>query len=68
METRGAMNFEPRITQMGTDEDRGMQGCAWTSHAGAVLPHPFASELARDCENTSLILLRKWPCFDQKTF
>jgi hypothetical protein len=53
---------------MGTDEDRGMQGCAWTSHAGAVLPHPFASELARDCENTSLILLRKWPCFAQKTF
>jgi hypothetical protein len=33
METRSAMNFEPRITRMGTDEDRGMQGCAWTSQA-----------------------------------
>ena len=31
METRGAMNFEPRITRMGTDEDRGTQGCAFKS-------------------------------------
>jgi hypothetical protein len=25
--------------------------------------NPLASELARDCETPSLILLRKWPCF-----
>jgi hypothetical protein len=42
--------WEPRITQMGTDEDRGMQGCAWTSQAGAVVSNPFTSKLARDCE------------------
>ena len=38
------------------------QGCAWASQAGAVLSNPFASELARDSESTSLIMLRKWPC------
>ena len=47
---------------MGTDEDRGTQGCAWASQAGAVLSNPFTSELAWDCETPSLILLRKWPC------
>ena len=31
------------------------QGCAWASQAGAVLSNPSTSELARDCENTSLI-------------
>jgi len=44
------MNFEPRITRMGTDKDRGTQGCAWTSQAGAALSNPFTSKLARDCE------------------
>ena len=44
------MNFEPRITRMGTDEDRGMQGCAWTSQAGAAVSNPFTSKLARDSE------------------
>jgi len=43
------------------------QGCAWASQAGAVLSNPFASELARDSESTSLIMLRKWPCFTQKS-
>ena len=38
------------------------QGCAWASQAGAVLSNPFASELARDSESTSLIMLRKSPC------
>jgi len=50
---------------------RDTQGCAWASQAGAVLSNPFASELARDCKPTSLILLRKWPCFlrfAQKSF
>jgi hypothetical protein len=27
-----------------------------------VLSNPFASQLAWDCENTSLHLLHKWPC------
>jgi hypothetical protein len=40
---------------MGRDE----QGYAWASQAGAVLSNPFASELARDSETPSLILLRK---------
>jgi hypothetical protein len=40
-----------------------MQGYAWASQAGAVFSNPFASGLARDSENTSLILLRKWPYF-----
>jgi hypothetical protein len=39
-----------------------MQGYAWASQAGAMLSNPFASELARDSEPPSLILLRKWPC------
>jgi len=49
---------------MGTDEDRGTQGCAWTSQAGAVLSNPFTSKLARDCEKpiahlaTQMALLR----------
>ena len=55
--------WEPRITRMGTDEDRGTQGCAWASQAGDALSNPFASELARDCKTPSLILLGKWPCF-----
>ena len=42
--------------------DREAQGYAWASQAGAVLSNPFASELARDSETPSLILLRKWPC------
>jgi hypothetical protein len=67
LETRGAMNYEPRITRMGTDEDRDTQGCAWTSQAGAVVSNPFTSKLARDCEPPSPILLRKWPCFAQKS-
>jgi hypothetical protein len=56
--------WEPRITQMGTDEDRGTQGCAWTSQAGAALSNPFTSKLARDCEKpiahlaTQMALLR----------
>ena len=41
--------------------DREAQGYAWASQAGAVLPNPFASELARDSETPSPILLRKWP-------
>jgi hypothetical protein len=56
--------WEPRITRMGTDEDRGTQGCAWTSQAGAALSNPFASELARDSDKpfahlaTQMALLR----------
>jgi hypothetical protein len=41
---------------------RKAQGYAWASQAGAVLSNPFASELARDSEIPSPILLRKWPC------
>jgi hypothetical protein len=58
------MNFEPRITRMGTDEDRGTQGFAWTSQAGAALSNPFASKLARDSDKpiahlaTQMALLR----------
>ena len=50
MEARGAMNFQPRITRMGTDktEGREAQGCAWASQARDALSNPFASELARD--------------------
>jgi hypothetical protein len=43
-------------------EGRESQGYAWASQAGAVFSNPFASKLARDYENSSLILLRKWPC------
>jgi hypothetical protein len=44
-----------------TDETNGRkaQGYAWASQAGAVLSNPFASELARDSETPSLILLRE---------
>jgi len=42
---------------------REAQGYAWASQAGDALSNPFASELARDCEPPSPILLRKWPCF-----
>jgi hypothetical protein len=47
-----------------TDETNGRkaQGYAWASQAGAVLSNPFASELTRDSENPSPIMLRKWPC------
>ena len=47
-----------------TDETEGREerGYAWASQAGAVLSNPFASELARDSENPSLIMLHKWPC------
>ena len=38
------------------------QGYAWASQAGAVLSNPFTSELARDSETPSPILLYKWPC------
>ena len=37
-------------------------GCALASQARDALSNPFASELARDCEPPSPILLRKWPC------
>ena len=42
---------------MDTDkaEVRGTQGCAWTIQTGAAFSNPSTSELARDCENTSLI-------------
>jgi hypothetical protein len=40
-----------------------MLGCAGASQAGAGFSNPFVSELTRDCETPSLILLRKWPCF-----
>jgi hypothetical protein len=49
---------------MGTDEDRGTQGCAWTSQAGAAVSNPFTSKLVRDCEKpiahsaTQMALLR----------
>jgi hypothetical protein len=51
---RGAINFEPRMTRMDTDKAEG-QGCAWTGQAGVSFSNPSTSELARDCENTSLI-------------
>jgi hypothetical protein len=38
-----------------------MQGYAWASQACAVFSNPFASELARNSETPSPILLRKWP-------
>ncbi len=41
------------MTRMGTD-DTETQGYAWASQAGAAFSNPFTSELARDCENTSL--------------
>jgi hypothetical protein len=40
---------------------RDAQGCAWASQAGAVLSNPFASELARDSENPSLICSANGP-------
>lgn len=45
------------MTRIDTDkaEGRGTQGCAWTSQAGVAFSNPSTSELARDCENTSLI-------------
>jgi hypothetical protein len=54
---RGAINFEPRMTRMDTDkaEVRGTQGCAWTIQTGVAFSNTSTSELARDCENTSLI-------------
>ncbi len=57
------------MTRMDTDKIQGReaQGCAWASQAGAVLSNPFTSELARNSEAPSLILLRKWPCFAQET-
>ncbi len=50
-------SYRHELTRMG----REAQGYAWASQAGAVLSNPFASELARDSENPSPILLRKWP-------
>jgi hypothetical protein len=49
-----------------TDKIQGKeaQGCAWASQVGDVLSNPFASELAQDYKIPSLILLRKWPCFE----
>jgi hypothetical protein len=54
---------------MDTDKIQGRetQGCSWASQAGAGFSNPFASELARDSETPSLILLRKWPCFARET-
>jgi hypothetical protein len=53
---RGAINFEPRMTRMDTDKKCfDTQGCAWADQAGDVFSNPCTSELARDCENTSLI-------------
>ena len=48
---------------MDTDKIQGRetQGYAWASQAGAGFSNPFASELARNSETPSLILLRKWP-------
>ncbi len=45
------------LTRIGRED----QGYAWASQAGAVLSNPFTSELERDSETISLILLRKWP-------
>ena len=64
LKSLAAKFWDPRITQMSTDEDRGTQGCAWTSQAGAALSNPFTSKLARDCEKpiahlaTQIALLR----------
>jgi hypothetical protein len=54
---------------MDTDKMQGRetQGYAWASQAGVGFSNPFASELERDSETPSLILLRKWPCFAQET-
>ena len=46
------------LTRMGRED----QGYAWASQAGAVFSNPFTSELERDYETPSPILLRKWPC------
>jgi hypothetical protein len=51
---RGAINFEPRMTRMDTDKAEG-QGWAWTGQAGVAFSNSSTSELARDCENASLI-------------
>jgi hypothetical protein len=45
------------LTRIGRED----QGYACASQAGAVLSNPFTSELERDSETISLILLRKWP-------
>jgi hypothetical protein len=59
----GRGNGNDRFKWLGyTRMDGESQGYAWASQAGAVFSNPFASELARDCETSSLILLRKWPC------
>jgi hypothetical protein len=46
------------LTRIGRED----QGYACASQAGAVLSNPFTSELERDYETPSPILLRKWPC------
>jgi hypothetical protein len=43
------------FTRMG----RKAQGYAWASQAGAVLSNPFTSELERDSQTPSPILLSK---------
>jgi hypothetical protein len=39
------------------------QGGAWASQAGAAFSNPFTSELALDCENTSLTRFASGPAF-----
>jgi hypothetical protein len=46
------------LTRIGRED----QGYAWASQAGGVFSNPFTSELERDYETPSPILLRKWPC------
>ena len=47
MDARGAMNFQPRITRMGTDktEGREAQGCAWASQAEMDFQIPSQASL-----------------------
>jgi hypothetical protein len=53
---RGAIKFEPRMIRMDTDKKCfDTQGRAWADQAGVAFSNPSTSELARDCENTSLI-------------
>jgi len=50
------------MTRIYTDKAEA-QGGAWASQAGAASSNLFTSELARDCENTSLTRFASSPAF-----
>ena len=59
----GAENFKPRMARIYTDGKARV--CAWASQADAAFSNHFTSELARDCETTSLTRFASGPAFSR---